>query len=93
MRLCVPATHVQSHFADHRLRYQHADAINPRQIHSADAIELAAEIKAGRVALGSFTTPGQFDRYLLSSYNTGSASAGFWWTSRQCIRAGAPTGR
>ena len=34
MRLGFPATHVQSHFTDDRLRHYHIDAINAGQIHS-----------------------------------------------------------
>src|SRR6266849_3313145 len=58
--LRVPPAHVQPHLTDHRLGYQQVNAIDPRQIHPADPVEFAAQVKARRVALGSLAIPGRF---------------------------------
>src|ERR1700674_1531306 len=51
--------HVQPHLADHGLGYQHVYAVNSRQIHAADPIQLAAQVKLGPVARGFLAPLGQ----------------------------------
>ena len=47
VRLGFPSAHVHSHFTEEGLRYHHVDAVDPRQVHSRDAPQFAAEIEAG----------------------------------------------
>ena len=46
-KVCLgfPSTHVQSHFTNKRLRDHYIDAVDPRQIHSADVLQLVGEME------------------------------------------------
>jgi hypothetical protein len=43
--LGFPSTHVQSHFTDERLSDHHIHAVDPRQIHARDALQLSGEVE------------------------------------------------
>ena len=45
VRLGFPSAHVQSHFTDERLGHYHIDAIDARQIHSGDALQLLGKME------------------------------------------------
>ena len=45
VRLGFPSAHVQSHFTDDRLRNDHVDAIDARQIHTGDALQFIGEVE------------------------------------------------
>ena len=45
MRLGFPSAHVESHFTDKRLSDHQIDAVDPRQIHSRDALQFIGEMK------------------------------------------------
>ena len=42
----VPPAHVQPHFTQERLGYNHVDAVDARQVYSGDTLQFAAEIEA-----------------------------------------------
>jgi hypothetical protein len=52
VRLGFPSAHVQSHFADDRLRHDHVDPIDSSQVHSADSIQFTAHVEGRRISLG-----------------------------------------
>src|ERR1700694_2315380 len=76
-KVCLrfPTAHVQPHLADHRLGYQRVDTIDPRQIHPADPIEFAAQVKAWRVALGSLAILGRFGFLPLLPFRSSDADS------------------
>ena len=45
VRLGFPPAHVQSYFADERLGHHHIDVVDPRQIHSCDALQFIGEME------------------------------------------------
>ena len=54
MRLGFPSAHVESHFTDERLSDHHIDAVDPRQIHSRDALQFIGEMEV-RIIFVSLT--------------------------------------
>jgi hypothetical protein len=45
VRLSFPSGHVQSHFAYERLGHRHVDDVDPRQIHSRNALQFIGEME------------------------------------------------
>src|SRR5258708_1670097 len=45
VRLGFPSAHVQPYFTDERLGHYHIDAIDARQIHSGDALQLLGKME------------------------------------------------
>jgi hypothetical protein len=50
MVLILPPRHVQPHFADHGLGDAHVDAIDPREVDTADAMQFLPQVKPRRMA-------------------------------------------
>ena len=42
------ATHVDAHFGDYGLRILHFNAVDAREVHARDAVQLSAKVKPDR---------------------------------------------